>query len=379
VLVLTPTRELALQVAEAFNTYASQLPQVRILPIYGGADFRDQIVRLKRGVQVVVGTPGRVMDHMRQGTLDLSGLRSLVLDEADEMLRMGFIDDVEWVLEQLPEQRQVVLFSATMPSEIRRLSRKYLKDPAEVTIRQKGAESSTIRQRHLVVNGSQKLEALTRVLEAESSEGVIIFARTKAITLAVSEALEQHGYDVAVLNGDVPQNQRERTVERLRSGQVNVLVATDVAARGLDVERITLVINYDIPFDSEAYVHRIGRTGRAGRSGDAILFLTPRERRFLSGLERTVGKPIDLMEVPTNADINQNRLDRLRQQLTALVKTPRAAEQELALLSEILQRVGREIEATPDELALAALQLAVGTKPLLVHGNEGLATVQRST
>ncbi|TWB96728.1 MULTISPECIES: DEAD/DEAH box helicase [unclassified Synechococcus] len=370
VLVLTPTRELALQVAEAFNTYASQLPQVRILPIYGGADFRDQIVRLKRGVQVVVGTPGRVMDHMRQGTLDLSGLRSLVLDEADEMLRMGFIDDVEWVLEQLPEQRQVVLFSATMPSEIRRLSRKYLKDPAEVTIRQKGAESSTIRQRHLVVNGSQKLEALTRVLEAESSEGVIIFARTKAITLAVSEALEQHGYDVAVLNGDVPQNQRERTVERLRSGQVNVLVATDVAARGLDVERITLVINYDIPFDSEAYVHRIGRTGRAGRSGDAILFLTPRERRFLSGLERTVGKPIDLMEVPTNADINQNRLDRLRQQLTALVKTPRAAEQELALLSEILQRVGREIEATPDELALAALQLAVGTKPLLVHGNE---------
>ena len=370
VLVLTPTRELALQVAEAFNTYASKLPLVCVLPIYGGADFRDQIVRLKRGVQVVVGTPGRVMDHMRQGTLDLSGLRSLVLDEADEMLRMGFIDDVEWVLEKLPEQRQVVLFSATMPSEIRRLSRKYLKDPAEVTIRQKGAESSTIRQRHLIVNGSQKLEALTRVLEAESSEGVIIFARTKAITLAVSEALEQHGYDVAVLNGDVPQSQRERTVERLRSGQVNVLVATDVAARGLDVERITLVINYDIPFDSEAYVHRIGRTGRAGRQGDAILFLTPRERRFLGGLERTVGKPIDAMEVPTNADINQNRLGRLRQELTTLVLQPRAAEQELALLGEILQRVGREIEATPDQLALAALQLAVGTKPLLVHGNE---------
>jgi ATP-dependent RNA helicase DeaD len=376
VLVLTPTRELALQVAEAFNTYASKLPLVRVLPIYGGADFRDQIVRLKRGVQVVVGTPGRVMDHMRQGTLDLSALRCLVLDEADEMLRMGFIDDVEWVLEKLPEQRQVVLFSATMPSEIRRLSRQYLKDPAEVTIRQKGAESSTIRQRHLIVNGSQKLEALTRVLEAESSEGVIIFARTKAITLAVSEALEQHGYDVAVLNGDVPQSQRERTVERLRSGQVNVLVATDVAARGLDVERITLVINYDIPFDSEAYVHRIGRTGRAGRQGDAILFLTPRERRFLGGLERTVGKPIEAMEVPTNADINQNRLDRLRQELTTLVQQPRAAEQELALLSEILQRVGREIEANPDQLALAALQLAVGAKPLLVHGNEDW---QRST
>jgi ATP-dependent RNA helicase DeaD len=307
---------------------------------------------------------------MRQGTLDLSGLRCLVLDEADEMLRMGFIDDVEWVLEQLPEQRQVVLFSATMPSEIRRLSRKYLQNPAEVTIQQKGAENSTIRQRHLVVHGAQKLEALTRVLEAESSEGVIIFARTKAITLTVSEALEQQGYDVAVLNGDVPQNQRERTVERLRSGQVNVLVATDVAARGLDVDRITLVINYDIPFDSEAYVHRIGRTGRAGRKGDAILFLTPRERRFLGGLERAVGKAITPMEVPTNSDINQSRLDRLRERLTALVATPRSEEQELALLSEILQRVGSEISATPEQLALAALQLAVGDRPLLVQGTE---------
>nr|WP_255111034.1 DEAD/DEAH box helicase [Synechococcus sp. RedBA-s] len=370
VLVLTPTRELALQVAEAFNGYAAKLPQVRVLPIYGGADFRDQIVRLKRGVQIVVGTPGRVMDHMRQGTLDLSGLRCLVLDEADEMLRMGFIDDVEWVLEQLPEQRQVVLFSATMPSEIRRLSRKYLQNPAEVTIQQKGAENSTIRQRHLVVHGAQKLEALTRVLEAETSGGVIIFARTKAITLTVSEALEQQGYDVAVLNGDVPQNQRERTVERLRSGQVNVLVATDVAARGLDVDRITLVINYDIPFDSEAYVHRIGRTGRAGRQGDAILFLTPRERRFLGGLERTVGKAITPMDVPSNADINQSRLDRLRERLTALVGTPRSNEQELALLSEILQRVGSEIGTTPEQLALAALQLAVGDRPLLVQGTE---------
>ncbi|MCX5931465.1 MAG: DEAD/DEAH box helicase [Cyanobacteria bacterium] len=370
VLVLTPTRELALQVAEAFNGYAAKLPQVRVLPIYGGADFRDQIVRLKRGVQIVVGTPGRVMDHMRQGTLDLSGLRCLVLDEADEMLRMGFIDDVEWVLEQLPERRQVVLFSATMPSEIRRLSRKYLQNPAEVTIQQKGAENSTIRQRHLVVHGAQKLEALTRVLEAETSGGVIIFARTKAITLTVSEALEQQGYDVAVLNGDVPQNQRERTVERLRSGQVNVLVATDVAARGLDVERITLVINYDIPFDSEAYVHRIGRTGRAGRQGDAILFLTPRERRFLGGLERAVGKAITPMDVPSNADINQSRLDRLRERLTALVGTPRSNEQELALLSEILQRVGSEIGTTPEQLALAALQLAVGDRPLLVQGTE---------
>jgi ATP-dependent RNA helicase DeaD len=350
VLVLTPTRELALQVAEAFNSYASQLSRVRVLAIYGGADFRDQIQQLRRGVQIVVGTPGRVMDHMRQGTLDLSGLRSLVLDEADEMLRMGFIDDVEWVLEQLPSERQVVLFSATMPNEIRRISQKYLNDPAEVTIRQKGADGRRIRQRFLTVNAPQKLEALERVLEAERSEGVIIFARTKAVTLTVAESLEAHGYDVAVLNG--------------------VLVATDVAARGLDVDRIALVINYDIPFDSEAYVHRIGRTGRAGRTGDAILFLTPRERRFLGGLERAVGQPIEPMEVPSNATINQHRLDRLRERLSTSLQQPATREEERALLTEILQRVAQEHECTPERLALAALELSLAGKPLLLQGEE---------
>jgi len=371
VLVLAPTRELAIQVAEAFNTFAAKMPHLRVLPVYGGADFRDQIARLKRGVQVVVGTPGRVMDHMRQGTLDLSGLRTLVLDEADEMLRMGFIDDVEWVLSQLPEKRQVVLFSATMPPEIRRISRQYLNDPAEITIRQKGDDASRIRQRYITVNAPQKLEALSRVLEAETKEGVIIFARTKAITVAVAESLEAKGYDVAVLNGDVAQSQRERTIDRLKSGHVNVLVATDVAARGLDVDRITLVVNYDIPFDSEAYVHRIGRTGRAGRTGDAILFLTPRERRFLGGLERAVGRPIEPMEVPSNATINQHRLDLLRQKLTAALNPAEDnRREELALLAEILQRVGQEQEATPDQLALAALRLAVGEAPLLVHGDE---------
>ncbi len=371
VLVLAPTRELAIQVAEAFNTFAAKMPHLRVLPVYGGADFRDQIARLKRGVQVVVGTPGRVMDHMRQGTLDLSGLRTLVLDEADEMLRMGFIDDVEWVLSQLPEKRQVVLFSATMPPEIRRISRQYLNDPAEITIRQKGDDASRIRQRYITVNAPQKLEALSRVLEAETKEGVIIFARTKAITVAVAESLEAKGYDVAVLNGDVAQSQRERTIDRLKSGHVNVLVATDVAARGLDVDRITLVVNYDIPFDSEAYVHRIGRTGRAGRSGDAILFLTPRERRFLGGLERAVGRPIEPMEVPSNATINQHRLDLLRQKLTAaLTPSEDNRREELALLAEILQRVGQEQDASPDQLALAALRLAVGDAPLLVQGDE---------
>ncbi|MCS5700740.1 DEAD/DEAH box helicase [Cyanobium sp. FGCU-52] len=370
VLVLTPTRELALQVAEAFSSYAARLRDVKVLAIYGGADFREQIQQLRRGVQIVVGTPGRVMDHMRQGTLDLSGLRSLVLDEADEMLRMGFIDDVEWVLEQLPAQRQVVLFSATMPTEIRRISHKYLNEPAEITIRTKGADGRRIRQRYLSVNGPQKLEALERVLESERRDGVIIFARTKAVTLTVAESLEAHGYEVAVLNGDVPQAQRERTIERLRDGRVDVLVATDVAARGLDVDRIALVINYDIPFDSEAYVHRIGRTGRAGRHGDAILFLTPRERRFLGGLERAVGQPIEPMEIPSNASINQNRLDRLRERLTGALDTPPCGDEERALLAEILQRVAQERQLSADDLALAALQLSLGGKPLLLQGEE---------
>ena len=377
VLVLAPTRELAMQVADAFNSYAANLPHVRVLAIYGGADFRDQIHHLRRGVQVVVGTPGRVMDHMRQGTLDLSNLRALVLDEADEMLRMGFIDDVEWVLKQLPEQRQLVLFSATMPAEIRRISQNYLNSPAEVTIRQKAADASRIRQRYLTVAAPHKLAALERVLEAERREGVIIFARTKAITLTVAESLEAHGYDVAVLNGDVPQAQRERTIERLRSGKVDVLVATDVAARGLDVERVALVINYDIPFDGEAYVHRIGRTGRAGRSGDAILFVTPRERRFLTSLERAVGRAIEAMEVPSNASINQNRLDRLRHRLTAQLQAQGAEaeveenrERERALLAEILQRVAQEQGCGSAELALAALELSLGGKPLLMAQEE---------
>jgi ATP-dependent RNA helicase DeaD len=376
VLVLAPTRELALQVAAAFNSYADQLPAVRTVAVYGGADFRDQIHQLKRGAQIVVGTPGRVMDHMRQGTLDLSELRTLVLDEADEMLRMGFIDDVEWVLGQLPEQRQVVLFSATMPAEIRRISQQYLSSPAEITIRTKAADAGRIRQRYLVVQGPHKLPALERVLESEGGEGVIIFARTKAITLTVAESLEAHGYDVAVLNGDVPQAQRERTIERLKSGQVDVLVATDVAARGLDVDRIGLVINYDIPFDSEAYVHRIGRTGRAGRSGEAILFLTPRERRFLGGLERAVGKPIEPMDVPSNATINQHRLDRLRQRLTGAHQQSGCSAEERALLSEILQRVAQEQGCDPDALALAALELSLAGKPLLLQGNDDFTQVR---
>ena len=369
-LVLAPTRELAMQVAESFKAYSAGHPHLKVLAVYGGTDFRSQISALRRGVDVVVGTPGRVMDHMRQGTLDTSGLRSLVLDEADEMLRMGFIDDVEWILDQLPEQRQVVLFSATMPPEIRRLSKRYLKDPAEVTIRTKDQEGKRIRQRSITVPMPHKLEALQRVLDACGGEGVIIFARTKAITLTVAETLEAGGHQVAVLNGDVPQNQRERTVERLRSGSVDILVATDVAARGLDVERIGLVINYDMPFDSEAYVHRIGRTGRAGRTGEAVLFVTPRERRFIRNLERATGQPIEAMEVPGNTAINQGRLDRLRKRLSDAAQSQRPDADEAALLQELMQRVATELELSPEQLAMAALNLAIGPDALLRKGDD---------
>ena len=368
VLVLAPTRELAMQVADSFKAYAAGHPHLNVLAIYGGSDFRSQIHALKRGVDVVVGTPGRVMDHMRQGTLNTSGLRSLVLDEADEMLRMGFIDDVEWILDQLPEERQVVLFSATMPNEIRRLSKRYLSEPAEITIKTKDREARRIRQRSITLQNAHKLEALNRVLEAVTGEGVIIFARTKAITLTVAESLEAAGHDVAVLNGDVPQNQRERTVDRLRKGTVNILVATDVAARGLDVDRIGLVINYDMPFDSEAYVHRIGRTGRAGRTGEAILFITPRERRFVGNLERAVGQAIEPMEIPSNAEINESRLTRLRIRLGEAASAE--SNDETALLQELIQRVGQENELSMEQLAAAALKLAVGDQPLLVQGDE---------
>ena len=368
VLVLAPTRELAMQVADSFKAYAAGHPHLNVLAIYGGSDFRSQIHALKRGVDVVVGTPGRVMDHMRQGTLDTTGLRSLVLDEADEMLRMGFIDDVQWVLEQLPTQRQVVLFSATMPPEIKRICQQHLQDPAEVIIRTQKADASRIRQRHILLPHHQKLGALLRVLEAHGPGGVIIFARTKAVTVTVAEALDAEGMACAVLNGDVPQSLRERTVERLKQGKVDVLVATDVAARGLDVDRIGLVINYDAPFDSEAYVHRIGRTGRAGREGDAILFLSHRERRLLHSLERAVGSAIEAMEVPSDAEINQQRLDNLQQQLNDLLEqpVPQERQQEVALMEEIIQRLSRETEATPEQLALAALRLAQGDQPLLV-------------
>ena len=285
VLVMTPTRELATQVADSFKSYSSESPDINTIAIYGGTDFRNQISSLKRKVDVVVGTPGRIMDHIRQGTFKVKNINCLVLDEADEMLKMGFLEDIEWIIDKLPNDKQMVLFSATMPREIKNIAKKYLNDPAEIKIKSVKKEAQLISQKFINVQRHYKLDALKRILEIKN-EGVIIFVRTKSLTAAIAESLETTGHSVAILNGDIPQNQRENTVDRLRKGFIDILVATDVAARGLDVERIKLVINYDFPFDTETYTHRIGRTGRAGRSGEAILFVNKRERHFLRNLEK---------------------------------------------------------------------------------------------
>ena len=307
IMVLAPTRELAIQVAEAFKSYASKIKGFQVLPIYGGQDYAGQIRGLKRGVHVVVGTPGRVSDHIRKGTLKLDKVQALVLDEADEMLRMGFIDEVEWILEQTPEARQTALFSATMPKPIEKIARRHLRNPQEVSIKAKTATAETIRQRFWLVGGIHKLDALTRILEVEPFDGVLIFVRTKLATTELADKLAARGHAAAAMNGDMPQKQREQMVNKLKAGGLDILIATDVAARGLDVDRISHVINYDIPYDTEAYIHRIGRTGRAGRQGDAILFVAPRERRMLGAIERATRKKIEPLTLPrTNASPTSN-------------------------------------------------------------------------
>ncbi|GLQ32607.1 DEAD/DEAH box helicase [Litoribrevibacter albus] len=361
-LVLAPTRELAIQVAEAFQKYAARRKGFHVLPIYGGQDYSSQIRALKRGVHVVVGTPGRVMDHMRRGTLDLSDLQTLVLDEADEMLRMGFIDDVEWILEQTPEQRQIALFSATMPKEIKRIATNYLNDPKEVTIKVKTQTASTIRQRVWMVSGMHKLDALTRILETEPFDGMIMFVRTKNATEELAEKLEARGYSAAALNGDMAQQSRARTVERLKNGQLDILIATDVAARGLDVERITHVINYDIPYDTEAYVHRIGRTGRAGRSGEAILFAAPRERRMLRAIERATNKTIEEMTLPSTQDVNDRRVSRFKDRITEAL----GSETDLQFFQELIEQYQEEKNIPALEIAAALAKLVQGDEPLLL-------------
>jgi ATP-dependent RNA helicase DeaD len=361
ILVLAPTRELAIQVAESFENYTKDVKGVRVTAIYGGQSYEPQLKQLSRGVQIVVGTPGRVMDHMRKGTLNLEHLQALVLDEADEMLRMGFVDDVEWVLQHLPEERQMALFSATMPAEIRRLAHTYLKDPAEVTIRLKTMTAETIHQRYWLVQGVDKNEALSRMLEAEETDGVMIFVRTKQATLEVSEYLDAKGYSVAPLNGDFPQAQRERTVDQLRKGKIEILVATDVAARGLDVERISHVINYDIPYDPESYVHRIGRTGRAGRSGHAILLVRPREQRLLKTIEKVTRQPVEPMQLPSAEVINARRIARFKTQLAKGLEG-----KQHAFFRELIAAYQSESETDPLDLAAALACLHQGDKPLLL-------------
>ena len=364
-LVLAPTRELAIQVAEAFQAYASFSKKIRVLPIYGGQSDDNQIRQLKRGVQVVVGTPGRVIDHIKRGTLKLDQLKFLVLDEADEMLRMGFIDDVELILSHAPAERQTALFSATMPGPIKKITERYLKDPKHVKIASKVSTASTIRQRYCQVAGHHKLEALTRIMEVEPFDGVIIFVRTKTATLELSEKLAARGYDVEPLNGDIPQNARERTVDRLKQGKIDILVATDVVARGLDVERVSHVINFDVPYDTESYVHRIGRTGRAGRTGDAILFISHREKRMLQSIERATRQTIEAMPIPSITELNETRLSNFKQSISEATK-----DDSIENLIPIVDMLREEIEASPEVLLAALVKIAQGDEPLLLKESD---------
>ncbi len=364
-LVLAPTRELALQVSEAFRSYAVHLPGFRICTVYGGQGYREQLIQLRQGVHVVVGTPGRVMDHMRRGTLDLGTINHLVLDEADEMLRMGFIDDVEWILEQTPPKRQVALFSATMPVPIRRIARQHLHDAEEVAIKSQTTTVEAIRQRFWRVGGVDKFEALSRILETIDHDAIIIFVRTKTETLALAEQLNARGHTAAPLNGDIPQSLREQTIARLKSGETAILVATDVAARGLDIDRVTHVINYDIPYDPEAYVHRIGRTGRAGRSGEAILFVTQRENRLLHAIEQTTGHKIERMYLPTVAKVNQKRIERFHAHISSALDTF-----DLTLYQKLLQEYQTQSQRPLIDIASALAAMLIGGELLLPQPSE---------
>ena len=361
VLVLVPTRELAIQVAEAFQKYASHLPGLHVLPVYGGQSYTPQLNALRRGTHVIVGTPGRVIDHLERGTMSLATLRFVVLDEADEMLQMGFVDAIDQILGLAPAERQVALFSATLPMPIRRIAQKHLRSPQEVTIRSKTATATNIRQRYWLVSGMHKLDALTRILEVEPFDAMLVFARTKQATAELVEKLEARGFAAEALNGDILQAQRERTVAALKAGRIDIVVATDVAARGLDVERITHVINFDVPYDSESYVHRIGRTGRAGRSGEAILFIAPREQNMLRIIERATRQPIEPMSLPTLQDVNLRRAAKFKEEITAAM-TSEGTGPYRAVLEDYVRETGADLL----DVAAALASLARGGKSLAV-------------
>ncbi len=360
-LVLAPTRELAIQVAEAFSTYAHGVPGITVLPIYGGSPYGPQLEGLRRGAHVVVGTPGRVIDHMTRGSLNLSTIKHLVLDEADEMLRMGFAEEVDQILARTPKTKQVALFSATMPKAIRRISADYLNDPVEVSVKSKTSTGTNIRQRFMLIKHSAKHEALTRILETEPHDAAIVFVRTRSATEEVANKLAARGFRTAAINGDIPQNLREKTVENLKSGRVDILVATDVAARGLDVERISHVFNYDIPLDTESYVHRIGRTGRAGRSGEAVLFVTPREKRMLRSIEKATRQPVEQMSMPTIADVNSSRLERFSERITETL-----ASEELEEYRGLVASYTQENNTPAEDVAAALVAMVHDGRPLLL-------------
>ncbi len=365
-LVLTPTRELAIQVAEAFQKYAHHMPGFHVLPIYGGQSMVIQLRALSRGAHIIVGTPGRVMDHLERKSLDLSNLKSLVLDEADEMLRMGFIDDVEWILEHTPAARQTALFSATMPDPIRRIAQRYLREPEQVKIRSATTTVAAIKQKYWQVRGADKLEALTRMLEIEEDfDAAIIFVRTKLATVDLADKLEARGYAAAALSGDLTQGLREQVIDRLKSGSLDIVVATDVAARGIDVPRVSHVINYDVPYDTEAYVHRIGRTGRAGRAGVAILFISPREMRMLKAIERATRQPIEPIALPTRGEVAERRVTQFKQQILDTI-----AEENLDFFYEVVRRMETEESVATRQIAAALAFLAQRERPLRPDGME---------
>ena len=360
VLVLAPTRELTIQVAEAFQNYASDMRGFHVLPIYGGSSMSGQLRQLQRGVHVVVGTPGRVMDHLRRGTLKLDKLKTVVLDEADEMLRMGFIDDVTWILDHTPPKRQVALFSATMPAVIRKVANTYLNNPEEIKIEAKTATVDSVTQRYWKAVGTTKLDAMTRILEAEDFDGVIVFVRTKTLTVELAEKLEARGHRASPINGDMSQQLRERTIEHLKSSKIDIVVATDVAARGIDVARVSHVINYDIPYDTEAYVHRIGRTGRAGRAGNAILFVAPRERNMLRSIEKATRQAITPMDLPSHEQVKERRIDQFKASIDKALE-----QSDLSIYSDLIEAFVKEREIAPEQVAAALCFMAQKDRPLV--------------
>ncbi len=361
VLVLTPTRELAIQVAESFKTYGAKMKGLNVLAIYGGQSYGVQLNQLKRGVHVVVGTPGRLMDHMRRKTVTFADLTGLVLDEADEMLHMGFIDDVEWILDKTPKDSQIALFSATMPRPIRKIAGKYLKDPEEIIVKHDTDVMSTINQKFWMIKGAKKSVALVRILEAATFDGVIVFTKTRNATVEVTKALEERGFKAEALNGEMAQAARERTVNRLKNGHIDILVATDVAARGLDVDRISHVINFDMPSKTEPYIHRIGRTGRAGRTGEAILFVGRNERWMLRNIERVTRQKVTEIFLPSNKDINKKRVTDFKEKITQTIET-----EDLSFFADLVETVSQEHDLPVTQVAAALAKLSHGNKPFLL-------------